>query len=106
MKSKRKIFLSLITITCINIVCRQAYAPPAVVTKNSFLVVEGIISANDSTRITLSRTRNLSDSIITSFPELHARVFVDEENGGSYSFTDHDNGIYSSAPLHLDVTKN
>jgi hypothetical protein len=88
--------------------CRQAYAPPAVTTPNRFLVVDGFIniSPNSITTFNLNRTRNLGDSTVTGIPELNAVASIVSSSGASYPLTDTGNtGIYSSAPLNLDITQ-
>jgi hypothetical protein len=88
--------------------CRQAYAPPAVTTPNRFLVVDGFIniSPNSITTFNLNRTRNLGDSTVTGIPELNAVASIVSGSGASYPLTDTGNtGIYSSAPLNLDITQ-
>lgn len=88
--------------------CRQAYAPPAVTTPNRFLVVDGFINISPSsiTTFNLNRTRNLGDSTVTGIPELNAVASIVSGSGASYPLTDTGNtGIYSSAPLNLDITQ-
>lgn len=102
---QKRIFFLMVVIAMVNLLCREAYTPPAVTTNNNFLVVEGMISTNDSTKITLSRTRNLADTI-TSLPEKNARVFVESESGDIYQLTNDGQGNYASASLNLNITKN
>jgi hypothetical protein len=87
--------------------CRQAYEPPAIKAPNSYLVVDGFINAgaNTTSSFNLNRTRNLGDSTTTGIPELKARVSILDAHGTTYTLTDTANtGIYTSAPLTLDVT--
>jgi hypothetical protein len=98
-------FLLLITG---SIRCKQAYDPPVVKGSNRYLVVDGFINIAPGavTTINLNRTRNLNDTLITGFPELHATVTIVSNHGPSYPLTDTaGTGIYTSAPLTLDITK-
>jgi hypothetical protein len=88
--------------------CRQPYAPPAITNPNRYLVVDGFINtgANTVTTFNLNRTRNLGDSTVTGIPELNAQISVISSNGAGYPLTDTaGTGIYTSAPLTLDVTQ-
>jgi hypothetical protein len=82
--------------------CKKPYTPPAIVARNSYLVVEGVInSGTDSTFIKLSRTVNLA-SKIASNPELHAILTVESDQNSSYPLTETHNGNYISAGLNLN----
>jgi hypothetical protein len=88
--------------------CKQAYLPPAVKAANNYLVADGFINtgANAVTSFNLNRTRNLNDTTVTGIPELHAQVSILGSGGASYPLVDTANtGIYSSAPLNLDITQ-
>ena len=80
---------------------------PELESGNNYLVVDGFINtgANQSTTITLGRSRNLTDSTVISEPELNANVSIKSDNGTIYTLTSNGSGIYSSAPLNLDNTK-
>ena len=67
--------------------CREPYNPPPVQTITNYLVVEGLINANDSSKITLSRTRPLTDANGVS-PELLAVVTLEGESGSSLKFVE------------------
>lgn len=85
--------------------CKEVYQPKAVSTNPNLLVVDGIvISGNDSTIITLSRTRSVSaDSV--SAKELGARVSVIGITGVEYPFIEEGNGRYAASQLLLDTTQ-
>jgi hypothetical protein len=106
MNNKRSIFFMGILLTGFVNSCREAYEPPAIRVKTNFLVVDGIInSGQDSTIITLSRTKSLTDSSFTIIPELNASVFVEEEGGNSYFLSPLGNGQYAIGPTILNNSK-
>ena len=93
----------ILIITSLN--CKEVYNPPSVKNNPFFLVVDGIIvSGDDSTNITLSRTKSLTDSAPT-VKELGAKVFVLGESGVAYPFTDLGNGQYAINQLLLNTTE-
>ena len=99
----------LILVTTINLLmCRKAYNPPAIKAGNHFVAVDGFVNtgANSSSSFTISRSRNLSDSI-TDIPELNANVVIESSNGSSFPLTDNaGNGVYMSDQLNLDNSQN
>jgi Domain of unknown function (DUF4249) len=100
-------FFVLLLTTCLA-ACRQAYNPPAITAANNYFVADGFINtgSNAVTTFNLNRSRNLGDSIITGIPELNAVASIVSSSGASYPLTDTANtGIYSSAPLNLDITQ-
>ena len=102
---KRKIFfvISFLTITLSD--CKKVYNPPSVQNNPFFLVVDGtIISGNDSTNITLSRTKSLTDSA-PAIKESGAKVFVSGESGVTYPFIELGNGQYATNQLLLNSTE-
>jgi len=104
---KRLINILLITITVIpgGLDCKEVYTPPAIKNNPFLLVVDGIvISGNDSTIITLSRTRNISDTV-PSVKELNAKVSVLSVSGVEYPFTEAGNGRYVVDQLALDASQ-
>ena len=102
---KRLIHILLITVTVIlgGLDCKEVYTPPAIKNNPFMLVVDGIvISGNDSTIITISRTRNIADTI-PSVKELNAQVSVLGISGVEYPFTEEGNGRYAVDQLALDA---
>jgi hypothetical protein len=100
-------FFVLLLTTCLA-ACRQAYNPPAITAANNYFVADGFINtgSNAVTTFNLNRSRNLGDSIVTGIPELNAVASIVSSSGASYPLTDTANtGIYSSAPLNLDITQ-
>jgi hypothetical protein len=85
--------------------CKEVYTPPAIKNNPDLLVVDGIvICGNDSTVITLSRTRSLADSA-PSVKELGAQVSVVGISGIEYPFLEQGNGRYVVEQLLLDTTQ-
>jgi hypothetical protein len=92
------------TILLVIIGCTKPYAPPPIKAVTGYLVVEGVINTgNDSSRFTLSRTVSLS----TTTPDFvtDAQVSVEGNDNTTYSLTGNGKGVYTSAPLNLDNTK-
>lgn len=87
--------------------CKQDYQPPALKTNPGYLVVEGIIDCKpgDSTTFKLSRTRGVSDSLLTSAPELNAQMTIVGSAGDTWQLKDRGNGNYVSAPLSLSTNE-
>lgn len=86
--------------------CKDVYNPPLKNAHLNYLVVEGdIIAGTDSTFIYLSRTIPVNDTSIVQ-PETNARITVEDSLGNSYALQNENNGIYFSAPLNIDPSKN
>jgi hypothetical protein len=83
--------------------CKQAYEPPAIKTNHNYLVVDGVINTlpDSETTIRLSRTRNLTDTIITS-PETGASLQIEAKSGATYQLLPQDAGVYSIDHLSLN----
>ncbi|MFL5788537.1 MAG: DUF4249 domain-containing protein [Flavisolibacter sp.] len=94
MRIKQFLIITLILVAS----CRQPYNPPAVKVNNNFLVVDGFLNAtpNSVTTISLSRTRNLVDTINRK-PEENAEVFIEEASGVTIRLSPQGNGLYSSS---------
>src|SRR5580692_7030449 len=100
----RYLFLLIAGLTA----CREPFAPPAITQPNRFLVVDGFINTgpNTITTFNLNRTRNLGDTTIVGIPESNAQISIVGSNGNTYPLSDTaEAGIYTSAPLTLDVTQ-
>ncbi|HKH60212.1 MAG TPA: DUF4249 domain-containing protein, partial [Flavitalea sp.] len=95
------IFLFIVWLTA----CRKPYEPSVIKANNKFLVFEGVINTapNAATTITLSRTRNLYDSLPFD-PERSARVTIETEGGPTYNMQDKGEGLYTSANLNLNAS--
>jgi len=100
---KGKVFIGILLVVLLAR-CRKPfvadYQPPV----TDFLVVGGFINTAPSsvTRITLSHTRALEDSI-SATEEQNATVLLRVENGSSYSLSETAPGIYVSDTLSLDT---
>lgn len=107
MKGHNLKYYFLMLIAGMGLQCVKPYNPPVLKSGNNYLVVDGFINtgANQSTTITLGRSRNLTDSTIISQPELNASVSIRSDNGNIYPLVANGDGIYTSAPLNLDNTK-
>jgi len=87
-----------------SIACKQVYEPPAIKNNPRFLVVDGFLtSASDSTYITLTRTRNLSDSEAGP-PETSASVVVESQSGGLIPLVETASGVYGNL-LSMDSSQ-
>ena len=76
--------------------------PPVTTANQNFLVVDGFINnGTDSTIITLSRTRNVGDTV-SAIPELHAHLMVEKNGGILYSLQELAGGKYGSPGQQLD----
>ena len=105
MNSFRKYYLIIFFIIFVD--CVKQYNPPVLQAKNNYLVVDGFINAgtNQTTTITLSRTRSISDSVTATEPELNASIQIVSNDGNVYPLSEQGNGIYQSAALSLDNSK-
>ncbi|HEX3386409.1 MAG TPA: DUF4249 domain-containing protein [Mucilaginibacter sp.] len=100
--NKWLILFLLIIVSIIG--CKQIYQPPAIVAKNNFLVVEGIITGgHDSSFIKLSRSVNVS-SKSTGRPELNAIVDIEDDQNNIFPIAETSNGNYGYAGLNIDQT--
>lgn len=94
------LFLMILTISC-----KKTYNPPAITSKNNYLVVEGQINTGqDSTIINLSRTVNLTAKI-TSKPELNVQVTIEDDQNNSYALNGLGEGKYAAPCLNLNNLK-
>ncbi|MFT3933005.1 MAG: DUF4249 domain-containing protein [Chitinophagaceae bacterium] len=84
--------------------CRKPYTPAALTKADNYLVVDGFINtaANGVSTIVLSRTKNLTDTVV-SMPETGASVgIVNESNVGFALQESTTPGTYVSNSLNLD----
>jgi hypothetical protein len=84
--------------------CRKPYNPPVTTSPTSYLIVEGFISTNDSTKIKLSRTVNLSSTITTN-PVTGSSVVVLDDAGGSYPLNEYSPGNYAANTILSNTSK-
>src|SRR5215218_3096064 len=87
-----------LVLICTVFSCKEEYYPEVKPGEESVLVVEGILNSGDGqSRIKLTRTVNLYDSVILR-PELGARLSVEGKDGAIFSLTDSaGDGNYSAA---------
>jgi len=102
----RRYIILTILIALLAASCTKPYTPKAITSVNNYLVVEGVINtgAGDTTTINLSRTVNLSSGV-SSTPETGAVISIQDNQNQSYNLTDVGNGVYRSAALTLDNTR-
>jgi Domain of unknown function (DUF4249) len=101
-------FLPILFLVLVFTNCKKEFNPPAIQAANSFLVVDGYINLtpNDSTIITLSRTKKLTDTTFAIIPELLAQVYIESQSGSSYTLTDNNfTGHFTSAALNLPLSE-
>jgi hypothetical protein len=88
-----------------SMACRKPYAPPAIKSRQSYLVVEGSINSGaDTTKIKLSHTVNLSNKTVTN-PVTAAIVTVESNAGAGYQLTEVTPGTYIAISLNLDNSR-
>jgi hypothetical protein len=85
--------------------CKKPYAPPAITSGPSHLVVEGSINTGaDSTIIRLTHTIPLSTPSDTPPPaELSATVSVESDANATYPLSEIGDGYYATAGLNLNA---
>jgi hypothetical protein len=100
--NKNFLTYKLIIVVLLFARCVKPYTPPALEAKNNYVVVDGFINtgANQITTITLTRTRNLTDTF-TILPEPNASVIIQSSDGTTYPLTESRLGVYQSRPLNL-----
>ena len=84
--------------------CKKPYDPVALTKGDNYLVVDGFIdtSPNGVTTIILSRTKNLTDTVV-NIPERNAAVSVQNQSGTTYPLHEQgSDGNYISNPLQLN----
>ena len=92
---------SLLLLICLLSQCKDPYVSPHVSPATGYLVVEGFITGNGPTRITLSRTIPLSDTS-TPRPEMNAQLQVEGDDNTIYPLTELGNGVYTIDTLPLN----
>ena len=105
MRNPKHIFILFILTNLCGWHCKEVYKPAATQKNPFILVVDGIIlSGNDSSVITLSRTRSLTDQT-PSVRETGAKVSVVGATGVEYALAEQGNGLYSVNQLQLDTSQ-
>lgn len=100
---KRSGILFLFACILIFTACKKEYVPSLREETTNFLVVSGIIntSANSKTRIVLSHTTNIGDTVVFA-PEEGATVRIESNAGELFDFSYIGNGVYESNELTLN----
>ena len=105
MRNPKQILFLFFLMNLWGLQCKEVYRPPATQNNPFILVVDGIIlSGSDSTVITLSRTRSLTDQT-PSVKETGAKVSVVGTSGVEYPLVEQGNGSYSVNQLQLDTSQ-
>jgi len=83
--------------------CKKPYEPTVLIKGDNYLVVDGFIntSANGVTTLLLSRTKNLTDTVV-SIPERNASVRIISASGSNYPLQEQGDGMYVSNALQLN----
>ncbi|MFD3000588.1 DUF4249 domain-containing protein [Pontibacter toksunensis] len=84
--------------------CVEPYAPEVIEGPNNYLVVDGLINANGTTRVKLSRTQNISETL-APMVEAGATLLLEEEQGAQYPLTEMTAGTYVSNDLDLNLNQ-
>jgi uncharacterized protein DUF4249 len=97
--------VKLLGIFLLVLACKKPFTTPGTISTNGkYLVVEGVISMNDSTIIRLSRTKKV-DTLKTIIAEHGAQVSIESNANTSYPLTEMSAGIYTAPPLNLDASR-
>lgn len=95
------LLLTYAALVLCGLTCVKPFNPPALQQARNYLVVEGMaIPRGDSTVISLSRTKDLTDTVVFQ-PERNASVRVEAPNGTGYLLQETAPGMYK-ALLTLD----
>ena len=86
--------------------CKKPYEPFAINANNRFLVIEGVINTAPGgvTNISLSRTRNLNDTVLTS-PENNGSIRIEARSGAFFTLTRQGEGAWTSGTLNLNAAE-
>jgi hypothetical protein len=101
---RRAVYILLILVTAFG--CKKPYAPKAITSTSSYLVVEGVINTGaDSTVVKLSRTVALSSSASLK-PESNAIVTIMSDAGSSYTMVETGGGHYRAPGFNATIVAN
>ncbi|HTD39110.1 MAG TPA: DUF4249 domain-containing protein, partial [Mucilaginibacter sp.] len=94
----------LVWMIFLALACKKPFTPPSNISDNNkYLVIEGVISGNDSTFIKLSRTKKI-DTLRTVYPEGGAQISIESDANNNFSLTEVKTGTYAAASFNLDGT--
>jgi hypothetical protein len=103
----KKYLFELFALLIVSTGCKVAYQPPVTTASSNYLVVEGTVNSNngntDSTFFKLSRTVAIGS--VTSNPELHAQITIEDGQNYSFILKDLGKGTYAAGPLGINNTK-
>ena len=85
--------------------CKEPFELPSGSSTTNILVVEGFLSTNGLTTITLSRTQNIQKKTI-NLPEEGAGVIVESDVGQSFPLMEGANGQYQIPELNIPGNHN
>jgi hypothetical protein len=105
MSRRKTIFILPFLLLMVFNGCLEPYAPPAITSAQSYLVVDGSINASDnSATITLTRSQRLDT---TGAPEAvsNADVFIEDTDGSTIVLASQSAGVYSATNLALNEDK-
>ena len=94
------VLIALVIILPIN--CVKPFPPPKIKTEQTALVVNGVIRADSSTTINLTRTQGLADTTNSSF-ENDAQLFIEGRAGEKFNFSFDGQGKYHSENNSLSI---
>jgi len=96
----------LIGIALLAVGCKKPFTPTLNQSVNNrYLVVEGVITGNDSTFIRLSRTKKV-DTSKTILPETNALVTIENDVNNVIPLVEIKTGTYATSPFNLDASHN
>lgn len=101
---KRLFSLLMFLVVLVFAGCRDPYDMPPSSVDDSYLVVEGYLSANSPTTIKLSKTFKLDDTAMVR-PELMASVAVESKSGAQFPLSAVGNGVYQIEQLPMQVNE-
>lgn len=94
----------LMVVLLVAVACKEPYDARLAPSQANYLVVEGYISANGITTITLSRTAPLTDTADIK-PELNAQVSIEGEDNTGFYLREETSGRYKSDFLNLNLNQ-
>ncbi|HEY9047044.1 MAG TPA: DUF4249 domain-containing protein [Ohtaekwangia sp.] len=96
--------LLIIICTTLLTACVEPYAPPAIESTNSYLVIDGYINSSDgSATVKLSRSVSLS-STDTPPAELNATASIEDDKGNTTLLTGDNTGKYTGGGIPINST--
>lgn len=94
----------LLVVFILAVACKKPYKPDVIASPNSYLVVEGTISTNDTTTIKLSKTVKL-DTNTTLNPVTGAKLVIECDNGANFNLSETSSGTYQFKGPAMDNSR-